>query len=1111
MPNAGTNGQAAALLQKSWTFNKRNIGSNICLCCAPVFFCLILAIIQILVNSLFLSDSQFQCGCFCPQCCPSWALSGSPNNYTADRNGTIIITNVAAFGGYSAISKTFAPVQVTNNTDGTVTVQTCFPAGSGACPTDNGYSCLKTDSNTCGIQWSTPQQASYCAVPQPSSWPPLIQAPGTDKRAQPWSPTIENGTSVNQTATLVTSLNSSLTAAVSNNLFYGNISTDQALWARALGPNGLNTGNASNSASGNIYNGYWLSLLGLLFGTDEDPQQSLYIESAFQRGKDLFVMFPVALCVAKNIPTNTSTCLANLLQLYFAGNPAVNQSILAALPPCSAALTSVGISTQLVSTLFLSVYCTENAVSQQPTVSSLENLLYCGFYQSRCPNMSTWINQQYQGGVDLSSSNATSLNLNLYYNQTLVSSLNSNNPPVQRIPGSVNDAVQAWWSAATGSGLNQAMQLLGVGSFPKQSSQLKLDFSSLLGPLFFCWVLQLLLPTYLQQLVYEKEKRLRMMMKMHGLKDPVYWLVTYLWFLVLYIIYVAIFIIFGYLVRLNQFRKTAMGIQIIFYFIFGNNMIAFAFMLSSLFTSAFTAVVVAFIYVFGTGLIGNLLLTTFMDDAKGWLFFVEWVPAWSLYRGLYEMSAYTFRGVYMDTKGMQFDNLHDQGNGMLATWGIMAVEWVIFLVLGLYFEQVIESGTGITRHPLFFMQWMWRKKKPATSEFINGGLPNSTDSERGSANFDGGRNSIDKKMDAMQQQASGAHTTLGVDAQPTVRDVAAEKTRVEGLRDYLDTPIVVKDIKKTYPGLDGGKPKTAVRTMTLGITRGECFGLLGPNGAGKTTTINMLVGFLEPSGGTGIIEGHDIRTEMNDIYKLMGVCPQHDLLWEQLTGREHLRFYGRLKGLSGNVLEEAIDTALKTVNLFNAGVGDKQAGKYSGGMKRRLSVAISFIGDPKVVYLDEPSTGLDPASRRNLWDVVKSSKEGRSIILTTHSMEEAEMLCDRLGIFVDGQLVCIGNPKEITSRYAGFLVFTITVPAAQEAQARQLVTSMAPSAVLTYELGGTLKYELPTSEVTLSQVFAAVNNAKGRLDIIDWGVANATLEEVFIKLAKGIGAQSKDH
>jgi ABC-type multidrug transport system ATPase subunit len=205
--------------------------------------------------------------------------------------------------------------------------------------------------------------------------------------------------------------------------------------------------------------------------------------------------------------------------------------------------------------------------------------------------------------------------------------------------------------------------------------------------------------------------------------------------------------------------------------------------------------------------------------------------------------------------------------------------------------------------------------------------------------------------------------------------------------------------------------------------------------------------------------------------------------------------------------------------------------------------------------------GLDPASRRNLWDVVKSSKGGRGIVLTTHSMEEAETLCDRLGIFVDGQLVCIGNPKEITSRcggggvrqgegcsctaagctaadrvlskqcpphaldshahlpphshprYGGYLVMTLTVAAGQEAQARAFVERLSPNARLTYSVGGTLKFELPTSDVTLSGVFAAMAAAKAdasaeRLDVLDWGVANATLEEVFIKFARSIGAKS---
>jgi ABC-type multidrug transport system ATPase subunit len=271
----------------------------------------------------------------------------------------------------------------------------------------------------------------------------------------------------------------------------------------------------------------------------------------------------------------------------------------------------------------------------------------------------------------------------------------------------------------------------------------------------------------------------------------------------------------------------------------------------------------------------------------------------------------------------------------------------------------------------------------------------------------------------------------------------------------------------------------------------------------------MLTGFLKPTAGSAVIAGLDLNKDLKRIFKLMGVCPQDNLLWDQITGEEHLYFYGRLKGLKGDELKGAVGRALASVNL--ATVAKKRSGQYSGGMKRRLSVAISFMGQPQVVYLDEPSTGLDPASRRGLWEVVKSNKAGRALILTTHSMEEAEMLCDRLGIFVDGKLVCIGNPKEITNRYAGYYVFTITVPPNQEEAARRLVCKISPNSTITYALGGTLKCEFPNSDISLSGVFDMMNEAKqgGSLQVLDWGVANATLEEVFIKFAKSSNIKSE--
>ncbi len=255
--------------------------------------------------------------------------------------GNITIANVATFGGYAAIASLVPPSFITNNTDGSVTVRTCAPVASGPCPGDLGYTCLKTDKNTCGIQFSLPQQAQWCAVPQPSSWPAVLQVragiarvhtlchwhngisgaqhgldvtfahlsvclssqiPGLRRRAKPWGATnVTTGNrtvTVPRTATLVTGLNSQLQSSVSQNLFPATISNNVTLWAQALlGPGGLNAGNATDPNLGNIYNGYWLSLLGFLFGTDANPQFNVYIEGAFQQVRQQQADVCVCVCV----------------------------------------------------------------------------------------------------------------------------------------------------------------------------------------------------------------------------------------------------------------------------------------------------------------------------------------------------------------------------------------------------------------------------------------------------------------------------------------------------------------------------------------------------------------------------------------------------------------------------------------------------------------------------------------------------------------------------------------------------------------------------------------------------------------------------------------------
>ncbi|MEW5299847.1 MAG: hypothetical protein WDW36_002821 [Sanguina aurantia] len=1040
---ASFRGQANALVRKSLVFQKRNSATNCCLLSAPIFFALLLLGIKIAINRVFLAGPEFSCGCQCLACYSVDVDCQQPKRCLPLRRSLQCGCQCLACYSVDTGLPYTGPGTVPGADDGLLT--------TGFCPSYYGFSCRAFDAKTCGSQYSDPLQSGYCAVVIPSSWPAAMQTPSNASRAGRYSLT-----PVNQQTPLVlptSALTLTTAASLSQRLTKPLDMTKVAALANI----------SYTLANGNtVVNGHKLSQIGLQLGTTAASQSNLYLENAFQSGT-LFAIVPAATCAALNVTGPVP--LAKFIEMAAAA---------AGLTPSQGA----NVSNFGVALSSISVTCSETAPQPLTATADLNAELYCGYQQARCGgslNIS-----DYSAAWDFSDTTVSNFHSSFYVNGTLEAK-NQGPPNVLRMPGVLNMAVRGWWKHY-GNGNFSAVELLGVMGMPKQNSKLSLDFSTILGPLFYTWVVQLLLPTFLQQLVYDKEKRLRMMMKMHGLKDGPYWVISYLWYLVLYLLYMVVFIVAGAAVGLELFVRTNLGVTIVFYFLFGNTMIAFAFMLSSLFSSARTVVVVGFVYIIASGLLGFLLFQPFMEKNASWLFFVEWVPAFGLYRGIWEISSYTFLGVYKGTPGLSFSNFGDVGNGMLAVWGIFIVEWFVFMGLGWYFEQVISSGTGVSKHPLFFLErFGYGQKRKAAEEH------------------------------AIQMSAHGLKGGPEINGLGGGReDVLAERMRIETMRDYSNTPIVVQDLKKVYPGLDGGLPKMAVKTLTMGVERGECFGLLGPNGAGKSTAINMLTGFLTPSDGTGFIEGNNIKQDMDNVYKIMGVCPQHDLLWEQLTGREHLLFYGRLKGLTGKELQEQVELSLKGVNLWNNGVADKLSVKYSGGMRRRLSVAISYMGNPKVVYLDEPSTGLDPASRRNLWEVVKANKAGRATILTTHSMEEAETLCDRLGIFVDGELVCIGAPKEITNRYAGYLVFTISVPESEEALARETVLAMSPNAKVSYSLAGTFKYELPTADVSLSQVFTAMSLAKQRMSVLDWGVANATLEEVFIKFARQIGAKSAD-
>src|SRR5947209_2482933 len=221
--------------------------------------------------------------------------------------------------------------------------------------------------------------------------------------------------------------------------------------------------------------------------------------------------------------------------------------------------------------------------------------------------------------------------------------------------------------------------------------------------------------------------------------------------------------------------------------------------------------------------------------------------------------------------------------------------------------------------------------------------------------------------------------------------------------------IEVKDLRKTYP------PNVeAVRGVTFEVKEGEFFGFLGPNGAGKTTTMNMLVNLVKKTSGELTIDGLNFERSSNEIYKRVGFAMQEIGLDETATAREMLQLHGRLYHLPTTRINERIDMLLKLVELEK--VADRFTHTYSGGMRRRFDLALSLIHEPKILFLDEPTQGLDPHARQLIWNHLRElNRGGMTIFLTTHFMEEAEALCDRLAIMDKGEIVTRGTVRELLS------------------------------------------------------------------------------------------------
>ena len=416
----------------------------------------------------------------------------------------------------------------------------------------------------------------------------------------------------------------------------------------------------------------------------------------------------------------------------------------------------------------------------------------------------------------------------------------------------------------------------------------------------------------------------------------------------------------------------------------------------------------------------------------------------------------------------------------------LVIDFVIYTVLLACIEHVHSSGSFSAA----------LKALPCGSRHRESGVAAATSQSSGLSRY--------TELFNDGSASNSAATTNGVSlGDGEDEDVAAERAHI--LAGQCDDPerfmVTIKGLRKVYPSRLGAKPHVAVADLYYSVGKGECFGFLGANGAGKTTSLKMLSGDETPTSGTALLGGFDILHSPYEVRQLIGYCPQFDALLPLLTAREHLSLYARIKCVPEARVARFVAALIAKLGLDD--IADKPAGTYSGGNKRKLSVGIALVGNPLIVFLDEPSTGMDPQARRSMWKLISSTMANRSVILTTHSMEECEALCDRIGIMTGGRLRCLGTAPHLKQRFGSGYQVIGKSRAGSEAAVLQWIQDTYANTTVIESHGQTFKVRIDKAIAgPTSAVFKAFESNKDRIGLDSYSVSDTDLEQIFIQMVR---------
>ncbi|KAM7379618.1 hypothetical protein PAMP_005160 [Pampus punctatissimus] len=550
-----------------------------------------------------------------------------------------------------------------------------------------------------------------------------------------------------------------------------------------------------------------------------------------------------------------------------------------------------------------------------------------------------------------------------------------------------------------------------------------------------------------KSIVLEKELRLKETLKAMGVDNGVIW---YTWFIDSLIMMTASTALLTFIVMGGKVLNYSNPILVFFFLLtFTVATIMQCFLMSVFFNKANLAAACSGIIYF-TLYLPHILCFAWQDRiTKNMKLAASFLSPVAFGFGTEYLSRYEEQGLGLQWDNIQTSPLEKDTYSFLTSILMMVIDAVLYAILAWYLDNVFPGQYGIGRPFYFpFQPSYWQRAAPTHTEMADQdpekpepenmekdvesrGTPETYNCNgsagRKACKHQNKRDRLEREKELLRQQEEAPNQEEegqdsgkeGEEPKTELRVVVTEKEMDAKLHMgqlfFESDPVglllgvQIQDLVKVFDS----SSRPAVNCLNINFYEGQITSFLGHNGAGKTTTMSILTGLFPPTSGTAYINGRDIRTDMNIIRTSMGMCPQHNILFNHLTVEEHILFYSLLKGRTQAEAEREVEDMLGDLGLPHK--RDDEAQNLSGGMQRKLSVAMAFVGGSKVVILDEPTSGVDPYSRRSIWDLLLKYRAGRTVILSTHHMDEADLLSDRIAIISKGQLHCSGSPLFLKS------------------------------------------------------------------------------------------------